>query len=143
MPIKIKDTRSEVWNPEKRAILETFDFEATYPQLIHLHTEEFSAVCPGTGLPDIGTLDIYYVPAKRCIELKSLKIYLFSYRQAEIFQEPVADLIFQDLWAVLEPTYLALHLRYNIRGGILTTVSIAQGEIPPSLKPVYGPSSHC
>ena len=129
MPIRIADTRADVRKPERRSILETFAFQTEVPQVIHLHTEEFSAVCPGTGLPDIGTLDIWYIPSERCIELKSLKMYLFSYRNEEIFQEPVADLIFEDLWAVLEPRYLRLSLGYNIRGGILTTVHIAKGDL--------------
>ena len=129
MPIRIADTRAEVRKPERRAILETFAFQTEVPQVIHLHTEEFSAVCPGTGLPDIGVLDIWYIPSDRCIELKSLKMYLFSYRNEEIFQEPVADLIFEDLWAVLEPRYMRLSLRYNIRGGILTTVHLSKGNL--------------
>ncbi|MCS7188871.1 MAG: preQ(1) synthase [Bacteroidia bacterium] len=129
MPIRIKDTRDEVRKPERRAILETFYFITQQPQVIHLHTEEFSAVCPGTGLPDIGKLDIWYIPSDRCIELKSLKLYLFSYRNEEIFQEPVADLIFEDLWAVLNPRYLRLSLQYNVRGGILTTVHLAKGNL--------------
>ncbi len=129
MPIRIADTRAEVRKPERRALLETFEFRTEVPQVIHLHTEEFSAVCPGTGLPDIGTLDIWYIPSDRCIELKALKMYLFSYRNEEIFQEPVADLIFEDLWAVLEPRYMRLSLRYNIRGGILTTVHLAKGDL--------------
>jgi 7-cyano-7-deazaguanine reductase len=56
-------------------------------------------------------------------------MYLFSYRDEEIFQEPVADLIFEDLWAVLEPRYMRLSLRYNIRGGILTTVHLSKGNL--------------
>lgn len=129
MPIRIADTRYEVRKPERRAILEAFAFVTQVPQVIHLHTEEFSAICPGTGLPDIGTLDIWYVPSDRCVELKSLKMYLFSYRNEEIFQEPVADLIFEDLWTVLEPRYMRLSLRYNIRGGILTSVHLAKGDL--------------
>jgi len=143
MPIRIADTRDEVRKPERRAILETFAFVTEVPQVIHLHTEEFSAICPGTGLPDIGTLDVWYVPTDRCVELKSLKMYLFSYRNEEIFQEPVADLLFEDLWAVLQPRYLRLSLRYNIRGGILTTVHIARGDwssLPPETRALI-PSS--
>ncbi|MEN2992675.1 MAG: preQ(1) synthase [Bacteroidia bacterium] len=128
MPIRIADTRAEVRKPERRALLQTFSFVTEQPQVIHLHTKEFSAVCPGTGLPDIGTLDVWYLPSDRCLELKSFKMYLFSYRNEEIFQEPVADLIFEDLWSVLEPRYLRLSLRYNVRGGIRTTVHLARGD---------------
>lgn len=144
MPIRIADTREEVRSPQRRALLETFTFITQTPQVIHLHTEEFSAVCPGTGLPDIGTLDVWYIPSDRCLELKSLKMYLFSYRNAEIFQEPVADLIFEDLWETLQPRYMRLSLRYNIRGGILTTVHIAKGDLsqlPPEVQLLLPKSS--
>ncbi|MCS6789872.1 MAG: preQ(1) synthase [Bacteroidia bacterium] len=144
MPIRIADTRAEVRSSERRALLETFAFLTQTPQVIHLHTEEFSAVCPGTGLPDIGTLDIWYIPSDRCLELKSLKMYLFSYRNAEIFQEPAADLIFEDLWETLQPRYMRLSLRYNIRGGILTTVHIAKGDLgqlPPETQLILPKSS--
>ena len=99
--IRIEDTRNEIRAEEKIQLLDTFAFFAIHPQLIHIHTKEFSAVCPGTGLPDIGTLDIEYIPNQKCVELKALKYYLFSYREDGIFQEPVTDLIFDHLWRLL------------------------------------------
>ncbi len=118
--ILIQDTRKAIKADEKIKILETFDLENEYPQLIKIYTNEFSAVCPGTGLPDIASIDIEYIPAVKCIELKSLKYYFFSYREDAIFQEPVTDLIFGHLIKVLEPVYLKLTVNYNIRGGFAT-----------------------
>lgn len=133
--ITIADTRGEIRAEEKFELLETFDLHNQHPQLIHIRTTEFSAVCPGTGLPDIGTLDIYYVPEVRCIELKSLKFYLFSYREDGIFQEPVTDLIFDHLWRSLQPRYLEVKMKYNTRGGFDTTSLVKKGD-----NPVGGPS---
>ncbi len=126
----IADTRHLVSPDEKYKLLETFAFEPTFPQRVHIHTKEFSAVCPGTGLPDIGTLDIEYFPEKCCVELKSLKYYLFSYREEGIFQEPVTDLIFSHLWQLLQPHYLKVSMLYNTRGGFDTRVTIEKGTIP-------------
>lgn len=126
--MRIRDTRDELDREAKRALLECFDFESSSPQLIHIHTEEFSAVCPGTGLPDLATIDLCYIPDRRCIELKALKFYFFSFRNDEIFQEPVTDVLFEDLWNVLEPRYLYLKVRYNIRGGFTTVTYAEQGD---------------
>jgi len=126
--ILVQDTRHLINEEEKRQMLKTFTFEPRHPQLIRIETHEFSAVCPGTGLPDIGHLVIEYIPQRKCIELKSLKLYLFSYRNDQIFQEPVTDLIFDHLWHTLEPLYLKVSMKYNTRGGMDTTVVIEKGE---------------
>ena len=126
--IVIADTRDRIDADAKARLLQAFDFHSLHPQLIHIHTTEFSAVCPGTGLPDIGTLDIHYVPHQRAVELKALKYYLFAYRHEGIFQEPVTDLIFHHLWALLEPRYLRVTMKYNTRGGFDTTVTIERGD---------------
>lgn len=126
--ILIQDTRDWIDEESKLKILQTFAFEPRHPQLIRIETHEFSAVCPGTGLPDIGYLTIEYIPNRKCVELKSLKLYLFSYRNEQIFQEPVTDLIFDHLWKVLEPHYLKVSMKYNTRGGIDTTVIVEKGE---------------
>lgn len=122
--ILIKDTRDEINAEEKRLILETFAFKSVHPQTIEIRTKEFSAVCPGTGLPDIADVTIIYIPNEKCVELKSLKYYFFSYRDSAIFQEPVTDLIFDHLWTALEPRYLKVTTAYNTRGGfdVLSTV---------------------
>lgn len=125
--ILIKDTRKDINADEKKQWLETFEFIGDYPQLIQIRTREFSAVCPGTGLPDLADLLIEYIPYQKCVELKALKYYLFSYRDSAIFQEPVTDLIFAHLWEVLEPQYLKITMVYNTRGGFDTTTIIEQG----------------
>ena len=126
--ITVADTRGDIQPEAKYALLQCFAFTPDFPQLIHLHTPEFSAVCPGTGLPDIGTLDVYYEPAGLAVELKSFKYYLFAYRDAAIFQEPVTDLIFGHLWRALAPAYLQVIMRYNVRGGFTTTVTVEKGQ---------------
>ncbi|MGA1867889.1 MAG: preQ(1) synthase [bacterium] len=108
------------WNsPEKiRAdFLETFPYEGE-KQLIEYRTEEFSAVCPFSGLPDYGTLTIRYIPHKMCLELKSYKYYLVSFRSVGIYQEAATDRIFNDLKNILNPHYLFVETLYNTRGGI-------------------------
>lgn len=126
--IVIADTRDRIDTASKARLLQAFDFHSLHPQLIHIHTPEFSAVCPGTGLPDIGTLDIHYVPDRLAVELKALKYYLFAYRHEGIFQEPVTDLIFDHLWTLLQPRYLRVVMKYNTRGGFDTTVTVERGD---------------
>lgn len=126
--IRIADTRADVQPEEKYKLLSTFQIDNAHPQLIHIRTEEFSAVCPGTGLPDIGTLDIEYIPQEKCVELKALKYYLFAYRDEGIFQEPVTDLIYGHLLRLLEPRYLRVQMAYNTRGGFDTTVTCEHGS---------------
>jgi 7-cyano-7-deazaguanine reductase len=126
--ITIADTRTAIDTEAKFALLETFPLQNQHPQLIHIQTHEFSAVCPGTGLPDIGLLDIEYIPSARCLELKSLKYYVVAWRDEGIFQEPVTDLIFDHLWRALLPQFLRIQMQYNIRGGFLTTTVAERGE---------------
>jgi len=91
------------------------------PQRIIYKTEEFNAVCPFSGLPDIGTVTIEYIPKKNILELKALKYYLTSYRNVGIYQEAATNRIFNDLIEVLNPDRLIVTTEYNIRGGILST----------------------
>ncbi len=106
-------------------------FQYDYPDqdsLIDIDTEEFSALCPWTGLPDYGTLEISYVPNHTCIELKSLKYYLLSFRDVGIVQEHAANRILKDLAAAALPRYMKVTLDYRIRGGIHTCVSVEYGD---------------
>ncbi|MCS7086199.1 MAG: preQ(1) synthase [Bacteroidia bacterium] len=122
--IVIADTRSSLDLEAKFQILKTFEIENRHEQTIVIETSEFSAVCPGTGLPDVAKLVIEYVPDRHCVELKSLKYYLFSFRNDAIFQEPVTDVIFDHLMRLLKPKRLKLTMRYNTRGGFdVTTVA--------------------
>lgn len=90
--------------------------------VITIKTDEFTAVCPWTGLPDIGLLSIEYKPGLTCIELKSLKYYLLSYRGVGIVQEHAANRILGDLVSVCTPEWMRITLAYNIRGGMETKV---------------------
>ena len=102
-------------------------FEYEYPEQeseVSVDTDEFTAVCPWTGLPDYGTLLISYVPSRSCIELKSLKYYLLSYRDVGIVQEHAVNRILKDLTALCHPRRMKVTLDYKIRGGIHTAVSV-------------------
>ena len=100
--------------------LETIPYDGRR-QLITLEYPEFSAVCPFSGLPDIGDIIIEYVPSDRIIELKSLKYYFISYRQVGIYQENMTNRVYEDLKACLNPIQLKVTTVYNVRGGIETT----------------------
>lgn len=113
------------------SVLETFEYEyADRPgaALVDISTEEFSAVCPYSGLPDYGTLRIRYSPATVCIELKSLKYYLLSFRQVGIYQEHAARRILDDLVACAQPEWMEIELDYKLRGGIRTVVTVSTEE---------------
>jgi 7-cyano-7-deazaguanine reductase len=85
---------------------------------VHLETSEFTSLCPITGQPDFGTIVIDYKPRMRCVESKSLKLYLGAYRQLGAFQESIINRIANDLIALLEPVYLKVEGRFTSRGGI-------------------------
>ncbi len=101
----------------RRDLLETFPYSGE-TQRITYTTNEFSAVCPFSGLPDIGTLVIEYIPYNQCLELKSLKLYLVSYRSVGIYQEHATNRLFLDIWDVLKPRWMKLKTSYATRGGI-------------------------
>tara|TARA_B100000029_G_scaffold507924_1_gene593653 strand:- start:630 stop:1019 length:390 start_codon:yes stop_codon:yes gene_type:complete len=101
--------------------LEVFDFESP-DQYIKTETNEFSAVCPFSGLPDLAYVKIEYYPkGGKCIELKSLKYYFVSYRNVGIYQEAATKRIYDDLKSVLNTKYIKITTVYNIRGGFETT----------------------
>ena len=89
---------------------------------IHLEIPEFTCLCPMTGQPDFATLFIDYVPAARCVELKSLKLYIWSFRNEGCYHEAVTNRILDDLAQALEPRYLRLTAKFFVRGGIFTNV---------------------
>ncbi|MDH4132512.1 MAG: preQ(1) synthase [Gemmatimonadota bacterium] len=105
------------------AVLETFPYDGPVQEIVTT-TDEFSAVCPYSGLPDFATLTVTYVPGKTCIELKSLKYYVTSYRNVGIYQEHATAKIAEDLYKVLAPRTITVETDYNIRGGFLTTCSV-------------------
>ena len=83
---------------------------------------EFTCLCPRTGQPDFATLVLDYVPDRRCVELKSLKLYIGSYRNEGTFHEAVTHRILDDLVKATRPRFMRLTARFNVRGGIFTTV---------------------
>jgi 7-cyano-7-deazaguanine reductase len=89
---------------------------------IHMEIPEFTCLCPRTGQPDFATLVLDYVPDRRCIELKSLKLYVWSYRNEGAFHEAVTNRILADLVKAVHPRFMRLTARFNVRGGIFTTV---------------------
>lgn len=90
--------------------------------LIHIDLPEFTCLCPLTGQPDFATLTLQYVPDKRNVELKSLKLYIWSYRDRGAFHEAVTNEVLDDLAKALQPRFMRLTSRWNVRGGIATTV---------------------
>jgi 7-cyano-7-deazaguanine reductase len=105
------------------AVLETFPYEGPEQEIV-TETKEFSAVCPFSGLPDFATLTIHYVPGKACVELKSLKYYVLSYRNVGIYQEHATAKVAEDLFKVLKPKRITVTTVYNIRGGFDTRCSV-------------------
>ena len=106
------------------AKLETFENAyAGREYEINIICPEWTALCPKTGQPDFGTLQITYVPDKRCIELKSLKLYVFSYRDVGIFHETVTNKVLDDLVDACQPLRAEVIGRFNVRGGITTVVT--------------------
>ena len=89
---------------------------------IHMEIPEFSCVCPMTGQPDFAVLTLDYVADKLCVELKSLKLYVGSYRDQGAYHEAVTNKILDDLVSALKPRYLRLEAKFNVRGGICTSV---------------------
>jgi 7-cyano-7-deazaguanine reductase len=109
---------------DSASLLEVFDNpnpERDYT--ININIPEFTCLCPKTGQPDFATLDLEYIPGARCIELKSLKLYVWSFRNFGAFHEAVTNRILNDLAAAVSPRFMRLSARFNVRGGIATTVA--------------------
>ncbi len=113
-------------SPEFRDQLETF--ENQFPErdyTIEIRCPEFTSVCPKTGQPDFGVLTFIYTPDRKCVELKSLKLYLNQFRNEGIFYENATNRILDDFVAVVEPRRVVLMAEFSARGGITTTVSVS------------------
>jgi 7-cyano-7-deazaguanine reductase len=91
---------------------------------VRIRVPEFTCLCPKTGQPDFATLTLEYVPDLLCVELKSLKLYIWSFRDEGAFHEDVTNRILNDLVAACEPRYLRLRAKFNVRGGIYTDVVV-------------------
>lgn len=105
--------------------LETFDNPvSSRDYTISIRIPEFTCLCPKTGQPDFATLFLEYVPNQLCIELKSLKNYVWSYRNEGAFHEAVTNRILEDLVFACAPRFMRLRAEFNVRGGIYTTVEV-------------------
>ena len=105
--------------------LETFP--NPYPDrdyTIRIRTPEFTCLCPKTGQPDFATLQLEYVPDLACIELKSWKLYVWSFRDEGAFHEDVSNRILNDLVKACQPRFMRLHAEFNVRGGVYTDVTV-------------------
>lgn len=127
--------------PASAETLETFD--NPHPERdyrIRMEMPEFTCLCPKTGQPDFATLYLDYVPERRCIELKSLKLYLWSFRDVGAFHEAVTNQMLDDLVGACQPRFMRLRARFNVRGGIYTEV-VAEHRAAgwqPENAPQYG-----
>ena len=116
------------------AILESFDNPRPGRSYeIRFECPEFTCLCPKTGQPDFATIRIRYTPAARCVELKSLKLYLWSYRDKGAFHEAVTNQILDDLVAVLDPQRITVEGNFYVRGGIGTIVEVQHHD--PAQRP--------
>jgi 7-cyano-7-deazaguanine reductase len=107
----------------REARLESFDNrtpERDYT--VQFTLPEFTCLCPRSGFPDFATINIRYVPGARCVELKSLKLYINGFRDRSLFHEDVVNIVLEDLVALLEPRYLEVVGDFNVRGNIKTVV---------------------
>jgi 7-cyano-7-deazaguanine reductase len=119
--------------------LETFPNPAAARDYsIRMRLPEFTCLCPKTGQPDFATLYLEYVPNKHCVELKSLKLYIWSFRNEGAFHEAVTNQMLDDLVAATKPRFMRLTAVFNVRGGVYTHVSAEhraknwKGELPPA-----------
>ena len=115
--------------------LDTFDNpnpERDYA--IHIDTPEFTCLCPLTGQPDFASIEIEYVPDQLCLELKSLKLYFWSYRNEGAFHEAVTNQMLSDMVTAIAPRFLRINAEFNVRGGLYTRIVVehrAEGWTAP------------
>jgi len=122
-------------SPQANTMLETFANPAPERDYtIRMIIPEFTCLCPRTGQPDFATLELEYVADRLCVELKSLKLYIWSYRDRGAFHEAVTNEIVEQLVRALAPRFLRLRARFNVRGGITTTI-VAEHRQPGWVAP--------
>lgn len=95
---------------------------------IRIDSPEFTCLCPKTGQPDFAEIKLDYIPDQRCVELKSLKLYYWSFRDEGHFHEKVSNMIADDLISLLDPRYLKLQAIFNVRGGVYTTIEVEHNK---------------
>lgn len=115
-------------------MIETFPNPAPGRDYLITHScAEFTSVCPNTGQPDFATIDLEYVPDQMCIELKSLKLYYYSFRSEGIFYEAVVNRILDELSSVCKPRWMRVTGKFNVRGGIGSMITAEIGKRAPGL----------
>jgi len=115
--------------------LETFPNHSKRPYSVTLSTEEFTCLCPMTGQPDFAKIKIQYIPDKKIVESKSLKLYFWSFRNEGVFHEHVTNLILDDLVAALSPRWCKVTAEFAVRGGIAISVDAEYPEAGKSRNP--------
>ncbi|MDZ4713444.1 MAG: preQ(1) synthase [bacterium] len=116
-------------DPNKTELLEVFDNSFPDRNYLIVHrANEFTSVCPKTGQPDFGIITISYIAKKKCVELKSLKYYLQSFRNEGIFYENVINRILDDLSKMLSPKWMEVRGEFTVRGGLQSTVTAVFGK---------------
>jgi len=112
-------------------LLEVFENPAPGRDYVIRHTcDEFTSVCPKTGQPDFATIEMEYVPDRLCIELKSLKLYYYSFRNQGIYYEAVVNRLLDELSQVCEPRWMKVSGLFKVRGGISSVISAEVGQPP-------------
>jgi len=115
------------------AVLETFPYEHPSKDVtVEIESDEFTAVCPWSGLPDFGTMKIRYRPGEKILELRSLKYYLLSFRSVGIYQEHAVTRMLDDLVKVVQPKGMEISLDYKVRGGLHTVCRVQYPGNDPS-----------
>jgi 7-cyano-7-deazaguanine reductase len=136
MPKKTKGLRllgrseTRLPNAPSADILETFPNPARRPYWIRFESADFTSLCPITGQADFAQITIDYLPGKRCLETKSLKFYLASYRNERAFNEEVTNHILDDLVQACAPQKMIVHAEFASRGGISLTISATHPDAP-------------
>ena len=120
-------------------ILDRFPNPSKKKYLIEFECPEFTCVCPKTGQPDFGTIEISYAPKEFCVELKSLKLYLWSFRNEGHFHEAVTNQICDDLLKLLKPAYVKVVGNFYVRGGIKTIITATRGKLPKDVETTLFP----
>ena len=110
-------------------LLETFDNpQKENDYLIKMDIPEFTCICPLTSQPDFAEFYLEYVPDKHCVELKSLKLYMGSYRDIGAFHEDITNQIFNDLYGLVKPRFMRIDAHWKVRGGITTYVEVKKSK---------------
>lgn len=129
--LKGLDRRYDADGPEtiEPGVIETFPYEYAGKDIVlNIETDEFTAVCPYSGLPDYATIKVNYIPGRVILELRSFKYYLFSYRNVGIYQEHAVNRILEDLVRTCKPRWIQVIADYKVRGGVHTVASAEWGK---------------